>query len=95
MTLIANFPNNLNNSSLTKKFTQTRGIPKGCPLAPLIYICISQLITDKCIDCFKIPVTPEEVEDIGILCFADDMSVLNTDIKPHNSRLVQTNIPQD
>ncbi|KAF0977648.1 hypothetical protein FDP41_003640 [Naegleria fowleri] len=43
------------NHTLSEKFTKTRGIPQGCPLAPLIYNCISQMIIDKIIEREKTP----------------------------------------
>ena len=41
---------------------------------PLVYDCITQLIIDKAIKQWKIPITPKDLEinDIGMLNFADD-----------------------
>ncbi|KAF0977237.1 hypothetical protein FDP41_003890 [Naegleria fowleri] len=81
------------NHTLSEKFTKTRGIPQGCPLAPLIYNCISQMIIDKIIEREKLPITPQDldIDDIATLCFADDMSIINSNITLHNKRLKKIN----
>ena len=79
------------NDILSEPFKKTRGIPQGCPLAPLIFNIITQMIIDKAIFVWKIPITPKRMDpnDIGMLNFADDMTVLNTTEKKHNHRLKQ------
>ncbi|KAG2373554.1 hypothetical protein C9374_012017 [Naegleria lovaniensis] len=81
------------NHTLSEKFIKTRGIPQGCPLAPLIYNCISQMIIDKIIEREKLSIIPQDldIDDIATLCFADDMSIINSNIALHNKRLKKIN----
>ncbi|KAF0976485.1 hypothetical protein FDP41_004384 [Naegleria fowleri] len=73
----------------SRPFTKTRGIPQGCPLAPLIYDCITQLIIDKCIQQWKISIKPTKlnINDIGLLCFADDINLVSNRYCNYNERL--------
>lgn len=79
---------------LTNSFEKTRGIPQGCPLAPLIYDCITQLIIDKTIDVWKIPKEPSvlDINTIALLCFADDMNIICNKEINYNSRLDDINL---
>ena len=67
------------NDQLTPSFEKSKGIPQGCPLAPLIYNLVTQIIIDKCIEVWEIPKKPSELSpnDIGMLNFADDMTVIS------------------
>ena len=75
------------NDKLSPSFKKTRGIPQGCPLAPLIYDCITQLIIDKAIEEWQLPINPTELEinEIAMLNFADDMNIICD--KNYNERL--------
>ena len=78
---------------LSKPINKTRGIPQGCPLAPLVYDCITQLIIDKCIDKWKLPITPKtlDINKIGLVSFADDINFMANRYCKFNSRLANLN----
>ena len=80
------------NDILINPLTKTRGVPQGCPLAPLMYNTITQIIIDYQIENWKIPVTPSfKIEEIGTLNFADDCSLVTQPNKKHNTKLKQLN----
>ena len=63
------------------------------PLAPLVYDCITQLIIDKGINEWKIPTTPTELDinNIGLLAFADDINFVSNRFCDYNLRFSQLN----
>ena len=81
------------NEHLSTPFIKTRGIPQGCPLAPLVYDCITQLIIDKSIEQWQISITPNDLDinDIGMLNFADDMNFICDKNVNYNARLDNIN----
>ena len=78
---------------LSRPFKKTRGIPQGCPLAPLVYDCITQLIIDKCIEHWDLTKNPDtlDINNIGLLAFADDMNLVSDSTCDYNQRLRELN----
>ena len=79
------------NGELTTPFTKTRGVPQGCPFAPLAYNLVTQIVIDKSIEKWKIPnqITTVSIDKIGSLNFADDLYLIG---KPNEEQTKDSKI---